>query len=410
MKLRNWILTLGTVSALIMNSTAHAQHGVGNSGEAVEINGKYYLLDLIDYGFKLEDMEYKNIIRTEPPLPGEIIPDQYIDDHVMIVDENISAETSGLIGHILHKMSVFERTALVRVIHLFNWRFVDFPLVQLNDSNPSIQVKTTQLAIRYGNNIKINKAVWKKMNIFNQVATIFHEIIYASLTPIKRPDGTEYQDSSAAMEIVASIMDSKNWLLSSRFQEPLKSFKINGVPKIDFLINDHGGFIVDQRMFDGLEGQYFGIVHNARLEYKDLDPILPMQSPDVFRIKEVKSIEDSLVKSDANSTLSWDHEGYCKYAMKQHWPEIVINFGFTVSELGLKDYTDQHQEHKQFVSVIKKHEHFPYIHNLPNEEEPIITNGIIQLEGKSVNQCKNELDQIMIKIQKVLDDIYPKKN
>jgi hypothetical protein len=304
----------------------------------------------------------------------------------------VSSETYHYLVHILKKLPDFEQFGFAAAIESYDWSFVDVPLVSLKDTTMRVQAEPIQLANRFGQTIEIDKTIWRQMNVFNQVATLLHEVVYASLTPLYRPDGTQFQDASAAIEIVGSIMNPKHQLQDASAAR----FKINGVSKISFLNL----------------GSVYGLDTPA-LNSQDNFPSVTHNSDLVLRVPGVKDPENQAIELEEHHQittekdsphLDFDVPAWCKAAIAAHWQKIEIINSRTNTTLGFKDYQDENQEYKKYFGVVQND-----VYRGSTSQEPgSVGKLMISLPGKNINQCTNALSDALHRVAQSILDVLPK--
>ena len=314
----------------------------------------------------------------------------FLHHHNLSQTGNVSNETIAYLSHILKKLPDFEQFGFASAVYSFDWNFVDVPLAPLNDTKAGVQVEQNQLARRFGQTIEINKAIWKQMNVFNQVATLLHEVVYASLTPLTRPDGSQFQDSTSAIEIVGSIMNPLH-----QFSEASAArFKINGIPKIGFLaLGDAYGLDTPAINTDHLPE----VTHNSRV-------ILwaPGKKDDQGRAFD----ESHEVATGQDLPREFTTSDWCKGATGAHWETLEIINSRTATTLGFKDYVDENQEYKKYFGIVNNEEYKDITSKRPGS----IGHATLLLPGKSAEQCTVELNDLIQKVaQSILDVITPRQ-
>ncbi len=390
MKLKKWLVELCSIALLLTPLSAHAQNGTGNSAKAVEKNGNYYLLDLAQAG--IQDVDYK---LDQSPEFSKSDSTQLLNKLMEGVNygtpqytQVVSAETVKYLGHILKKLPDYEQFAYASAVNIFNWQFIDFPLDTLTDTKSGIKAEPVQLAVRYDQTIRINKAIWSKMSVFNQAATILHEVVYASLTPLKRADGSQYQDADAAMEIVASMMDPRH----SYSDASSLRFKINGIPKIGFLALDK--FVDMVSGGTGIDNQAV-IFYNARVT---------LSAPGECMNGEPTEEHHDL-SPERDVRFEFGASDWCRSALAAHWLKLELINSQSEATLGFKDYIDLNQENKKYFGVISKTEQRGLVSQVPGS----IGKATLLLPRKTVEECTDELSILLKMVAEPVLVLFPKK-
>jgi hypothetical protein len=191
MKLKTFLAPL-TLAALITAPSFAGERG-GNGGDGIEIDGKLYVLDLVEAGVEIgnlnphhsDDLEGLEKLRVR--LANRI--------------PRSASEALALKLQRLQSASPVFAEVLLQAIELYNWRLVNSALVNIKDENTLLDYENlVQLAIRRNANILIDRTQWERLDAYNQSALILHEVIYALVKPIEGK-----QDSVAAREIVGHL-------------------------------------------------------------------------------------------------------------------------------------------------------------------------------------------------------------
>jgi hypothetical protein len=385
MKLKTKLSLMSAFAALLAGTSAFAQHGVGNSSGAVIINGKYYLSDLVEAGIQDTDYQQEDA--------GDEYPDgayRYVVDNAIQAlngfgnNPNIKPETFKYLGHILKKLPAFEAVGISLAIQSFNWTFPNqFTLNDLDDAatNLKIDVKDrAQLANRYGQTIEILSTIWSQMTVYNQVATILHEAIYASLTPLNRADGTQYQEFRSAAEMVPAVMD-----IHHQFNDAmLSSFAFKGLPKIDFLKVGE----VDNLTYSGESANSMNAValHQFGVTY-NLKMTMSVTGADGKIIRDYTETH-AIDATTAFTKTSGDFgvTDWCNAAIAAEWKKLTVENSESNLTLGLIDYQDENQVYKKYFGIVKNE----VVSNLGDGNSNLGKVDVL-LKGKTAAQCENEL-------------------
>jgi hypothetical protein len=187
--------------------------GPGNGGDAVLLNGKWTLLDLAEAGitrssrfekartnFKLYygkgEKAHRSLIRG---IVNEVFGDQRFTAPFR---EALSAKLT---------YSGFDTVTLVAAMRLYQWQLTNAELRNIGDERSTLdlsKLKTIQLAVRLDDRVQIYAPVFLQMDLLNQVALVFHEIIYSLVKPIADENENLYQPSwQARSQVVCEFAD-----------------------------------------------------------------------------------------------------------------------------------------------------------------------------------------------------------
>lgn len=207
---------------LTLSSVAWAEHGPGNSGNAVLMDdGKYYLLDFVEAGIEnLSDLPQADI--SPSGLRPSPVVRQWGERHLSIFPQSTQALILTQLERI-ETASPYAAAALLGALRMHSWSFVNLPLkdILLDDGFLSIPIsRIHQVAVRNGQTIRIQKQIWDGMNSYNQMGLVFHEILYSLIQPEKDRDGFQKQQSWIVRDILPKLitagMDQKKILQALR--------------------------------------------------------------------------------------------------------------------------------------------------------------------------------------------------
>jgi hypothetical protein len=174
MKSNYLIGTLSIAIALTQAAPAFAGHSVGSGGNGIEINGKLYLLDLVEAG-KEEDVYFDSTVAIEA---------SYASTAQLLFSKFPKARD--LVARKLSEIARQDRwtaTVLRKAFEMYAWRWVAMDLVTINDYDGSDLEFTSnnlyQLAVRDGQVIRIDQKLWVRLTPEHQAALLFHEVVYA---------------------------------------------------------------------------------------------------------------------------------------------------------------------------------------------------------------------------------------
>lgn len=206
------------ILSLLSSINCFAEGGkVGNGGSTALIDGKYYLIDLIEAGIEKsaslpskESVDRLNQICDSNSSYREYnTACQYWDTRIPYYFEKYLSEDSWKkLLTLIDETDDLDALVLFKSIIYFDWRFVDKPLVSINDIESPIDLSKLdvyQTATRKDNTITINTRIWNNMTEENKVALILHELLYSLVRPVPTSDGKFMdQDSWKARKVTAS--------------------------------------------------------------------------------------------------------------------------------------------------------------------------------------------------------------
>lgn len=163
-------LIFGAILALGLGNVYASDKG--NGGDGLLINGKIYVLDLVEAG--VEDAPYFDLsIPLDPVIKSAVR------------ELKLAGTPSDLL---IRKLSEIKRAfapmgvAMAQTLGLFDWRLVNSALMDIRDENSVLSRKNLmQLAIRRGNIIFIDRSLWAKLGEKQKVALLIHELVYAMM-------------------------------------------------------------------------------------------------------------------------------------------------------------------------------------------------------------------------------------
>ena len=215
------LLIAFVLGILMVGQAALAGEVVGNGGNAVLIDGKPYLLDLVEAGLE------KNPVISNLPVPA------FIQERTLKKLGQRKFDLAPLNQALARILLVDEELArsLLKAVEMHNWFFTDQPLTGIVDDDSAVALPKIQLAIRRVTTVVINSVLWVQMDAANQAALVLHEVIYSLLKPEKIMENGEdlyIQRSRIAREINALLFspnldwDSLNRLAAEHL--PLEQF------------------------------------------------------------------------------------------------------------------------------------------------------------------------------------------
>jgi hypothetical protein len=212
--------------------------GSGNGGKGVLIDGKPYLLDLVEGG-----------VERNPYVDRKIDVDPELLAGVQKAFTNLPLMPTELIARKLTEISKTRyilALLMLRTMGLFQWKFVILPPEEVNDQRQGVTVGVSQqfqLAKRLQRSIIIDKKMAQRMDPENLTALVFHETAYAFARPIADGKGTFYQDVGAIQEFTA-------FLFTPPTDEQLNNMflMMDRIYPENFYQVGHGGIVKDDRL------------------------------------------------------------------------------------------------------------------------------------------------------------------
>jgi len=153
-------------------------HGAGNGGDGVILDESTqvpYLLDLVEADMHTAPF-FDEGVALSPQIDALIDQTElkYLDKSPLILVKQKLSE--------LHAKSPTAALAIGITARLLRWKLVDLSLNDIKDEDTVLSFpkgKLVQLAVRKNGVVRIDHALWSKMDDGNRAALIFHEAIYA---------------------------------------------------------------------------------------------------------------------------------------------------------------------------------------------------------------------------------------
>jgi hypothetical protein len=190
-------IRVGLACAMICGGhKAFAGERGGNGGDGIEIDGKLYVLDLVEAG--VEDAPYVGPVDRIAPMIRRRIEAHFSQTHFPV--ELIATKLADI-----EAVDPVMAHILLRGMELYNWRLVNGGLVDIQDENSLLDyANLSQLAIRRNSTIMINRVLWERLDAANRAALVFHEIVYALVKPVTAGERLT-QDSVVARELTGYL-------------------------------------------------------------------------------------------------------------------------------------------------------------------------------------------------------------
>ena len=209
------------VLALFLVTHEASAQKTGNGGDGLRLNGKLYLLDLVEAGVE-KNPYFSNLATLNPETLKRL--------QVALPEKNINLNLVALkLAEIANLDKVFAESIL-QTIEMYSWNWVNAALVDIKDEDSSLnypEADLVQIAIRRGQSIKISQDAWAILDEAQRVALIFHESIYALVEP-----KNEKQSSPRAREVVGYLFMEE---LSKRHVQGLHHILQEDLPSLKHL-------------------------------------------------------------------------------------------------------------------------------------------------------------------------------
>ena len=220
---------------------AHAGKEVGNGGDGIYYKGKLTLLDFVEHGIEDPSINSPTILPaiSEYPfrktIPVGIPKDLLYRKISEIYEANLQALAYGYL----------------RVLDLYEIKFVDYPLANSEDENTAVRGELHQLALRLGSSILIQRELWNQLDDKNKIGLLIHELTFALIRPVKNSTGM-IQRSEKVREICAFLFQ-KNW------NERVSEFPqiLEGLPLMKEVEFDSGSYFNKTQLYLNFEFDRF---------------------------------------------------------------------------------------------------------------------------------------------------------
>lgn len=195
------LLALVAVTFFVGSPIVHADGpGSGNGGSGVLLDGKPYLLDLVEGG--VEKDPYFNPKVSAAPEILQAVQKIFVNNPQFPVE--LIARKITEISQIQYVYALL----MLKTMEVFQWKLVNLPPEPVNDFRPGVALPNgsrLQLAKRLEKSIIIDKSAALQMTPENLTALIFHETAYAFAKPVKGVQGFMAQDVGAVQEFTAFL-------------------------------------------------------------------------------------------------------------------------------------------------------------------------------------------------------------
>jgi len=287
------VAVLATLSPISFASVHAEGHGPGNGGNAVLVDGKIYLLDLVEAGvqkapyFKpLKDFRYCQdnacTVRKFNSAEGRFLARANYN----LRAKKFDSETTRLLAEKLLTLGSPVRDELLLAVLMYQWRLTDLPLEEVKGIKSPLDLSQTivyQLAYRRDTAILINRALWEQLDTANRVALVIHEVIYAMLRPMANGDGTFTQESWDARLITGDLFT------ESMANARLRGYTRNGIPMLSIFEEKGTDWSIEfpQEILtswtgEGNTGRFADLLLNGRVEVL-AEGALPTEKKSILR-------------------------------------------------------------------------------------------------------------------------------
>ena len=153
----------------------------GNGGDGVFLNGKYYLLDLVEFGVQ-EDPYFNHDVAINPVIESKV--ESAMAD---LPQNNKFTFVKRLLAQKLSEIELVDpliAVSLLFSIDFYQWRIVLPQLINIKDENSLLRDQDfVQLAIRRDQVIMLNSQFWSILEPAQVAALILHEAIFSLIIP-----------------------------------------------------------------------------------------------------------------------------------------------------------------------------------------------------------------------------------
>lgn len=198
---------------------------LGNSGEAYQIGGHYYLRDFVEAN--IHENPYFHCSQENLSLNTKFELKQKWAETLQINKVLMQQKLCDL-----ESLSPKLSSMMIKLIEFHQWELVDQELGLLPDDGQITVIKIDkrhQLANRSLNQIKISKRIWKLLSDENKIGLIVHEMLSSALTPLCQDNSNHcknyYQSSRIARNLTSSLFMKKTYL------------EVNELEKLDIQLN-----------------------------------------------------------------------------------------------------------------------------------------------------------------------------
>ncbi|MCH2534345.1 MAG: hypothetical protein MK008_07895 [Bdellovibrionales bacterium] len=322
----------------LVSLTSYASREVGNGGDGIIINGKPYLYDLVEAGVYL-DPNFNETITTLPEIKRRV---NNIFTHAKELDKELVAKK---FTEIYYVDKIFF-AALMRVMEMYSWRWVDFSLFDIPDDGDTVvnfdRNNFVQLAARYNRSITIDLKLWLNMTPSNRVALLFHEAIYALIAPTKIAEYIFKQDANLARQVTGFLFTGELALGKSALSSMLQNYFPN--ESMIFYKKDESGNKNNIKNI-GFNGDKIIFGSHIKLYIKSSFSWIIIRGSDIKRNFSVP------IDFDYNKSLEKAYQFICKQISDAEHNNVKINYLFHNEELQLS-FMDFHNKNNERATYI----------------------------------------------------------
>lgn len=181
-----------SIAVAFFACVAQAEGTDTHGGDGVIIGETVYLLDLVEQG-----------VEENPYFNPEVQTDEAVRQRVERALTGIQDAPIDLVAKKMTELMIINPAfaiTLLKAVEMHIWRLVRFDLVDVPDEDSVLVFKDhklIQLAIRRMQGISIAREHWLRMSMEQRAALIFHEAVYAVISPHKEwvtlPDKTRVE-------------------------------------------------------------------------------------------------------------------------------------------------------------------------------------------------------------------------
>lgn len=226
MKTLKFIIALVLIVSNLVIAAERAERPVamgkeGHGGYGVLLEGKPYLLDLVENG-----------VEHDPYFNLEIKLNQAMKNDLSYALYNLNLSTEEL-NLLVRKLTEIENESPIlaftyfAAIKLYTWKLINQDLVNSPDFSSVVRVDNRELvslANRKEQYVRINGKLWKELDAGNKVALIFHEMTYAFIS-----DEIDEENAEPATVVAqsAKARDITGYLFSIDFKiKGIRGFRV----------------------------------------------------------------------------------------------------------------------------------------------------------------------------------------
>jgi hypothetical protein len=358
----------------LMNSPARADGDKGHGGVVIQVGKKLYLLDLLEAGLEKTPMSAYG---------AELTTDREMAIADRLVRDGIHLDVATVIISRIRNLPTSQCSAILAAIDLFNWRYIDLPLVHVHDVKTTLELdpkNVLQLAVRRDQTIQINTKLWRQMDLLNRTSLIFHEVFYASLQPQTTAGGFFAQDSFMARQIVADMMTPQNAHIR------LEKYRVNDKAVLSFVDKLPGTY----EWSTGFPNHDFIILTEPAINVSPAETWIHPTQADTFPL--------DLNMDNLIPAMAFDR---CEPSYISAHPKIVINTNIIQLYYQLKDFPTAEGNSKFMDLTIETNLTYGEGFAFPGED-PSTENRVGRIDYTFKNESHAECEKHLIHYMKLV--------